>query len=814
MKKMKLMFPTKALKMAKLLTALMLSITLLTITATPLTASQLDDYLDIQEFIREQNRRIAELEDEIRNMGTGIVRLVSPQNLNLEAGESREVTITVRNVGTQNVHSLFTVASPSGQSPFTVEFLRNSNNIAQLNANAQRNMTLRITVDENAEAGNHTISLNHYFRNEQGVTDDSSDTINVRIGGTVGTPRLEIRDMNTPSGRINVGQTGQISFEIRNTSTAEARNIRIEATPANEDIIVPMTANRIDIPSLAAGESRRVSFSFMPRDTAETRSYTVGFRVSFEPERGERISFEQSAAFNVFNPDDDENESVARLEIRNMTVPSGRVNVGQTGQISFYLFNGGETEARNIRVEASVPEGANAVVPMTSNIQTVQTLAPGESRRVSFSFSPRDAAVTRSYAVRFNTTFQLERGGETESFEQFASFNVYNPDEDDEIEGRNQIPRVIVSEYSLYPSVPRAGHEFEMTITFRNTNSSRSVNNVRILMEEVMATNLPGQTNNHFAGFTPVGGSNTLFVENLAPRGEVTMVLRFTTSAEAMSGTHNMRISFDYQDQDFAMHEASEQISISVAQVTRLELANVNVMEFASVGSPVWFSFDVINSGRVNLSSIRVRTEGPFDVTDAGGETGRFIGNLNAQRTVGFDGRFVPLEPGQHQGEFIVTGEDTTGAIVELRTPFNIFVEGGWGMDGEFGDWEMDGGFDPGGGMRPGGGMGIVRPGGGGVYIDDGMGGFDNDRNNSGGGSFLRNIFMREVITAPDWWQEDFMGPFNPADAPMMGIEPTYEIRLGVVIGAIAGILAVIAVPVVIIISKKKSKLNFDDDDL
>jgi hypothetical protein len=440
----------------------------------------------------------------------------------------------------------------------------------------------------------------------------------------------------------------------------------------------------------------------------------------------------------------------------------------------------------------------------TANIQTIRSLAPGASQRVSFTFSPQREAVTRSYAISFRTTFENENG-DSESFVQFASFNVYNPDEDDDDDAM-QIPRVMVSDYFLYPPIPQAGHEFEMTITFRNTSASRSVNNIRILMEEVMTQNAPGQGQGqqHFAGFSPVGGSNTLFVDFLAPLGEVTKVLRFTTSGEATSGAHTKRISFDYQDQDFRTHEASQQISISVAQVARLELRNVQITTpFAQVGSPVRFELTVINSGRVNFGNVRVRTEGPFDVAHAGGEEGEFMGELRLQRMNNFLGQFVPKEPGMQEGVFIVTGEDPTGAVIEARYPFFISVEPGWDMGDDF----MGGDFPDawnGGGRFPDGGM-VIFP-------EDG-GRFPMDMHGEEEPGFFTRIFTREAFVAPEWWNSDFDGPFNADTAAMFGIQPERQARWIAVIGAAAAVIAAIAIPIIIILSKKRSNMNFDDDD-
>jgi len=747
-------------------------------------------------------------------IGIGIVGLVSPHNVVVEAGDDIDVTVVLRNVGSQPLYDLFTLAAPSNFAPFEVEFLRNTNRIAMLGVNAQRNVTMRIIVDENADPGDHFIELNHFFNDVDGRNATSSDRINVRIEGEDREANVRLSGFQTVhTGALAPEQTFTVSANIQNIGDAAARDVRVsfpENMRAADNIFVTSDLNNALFQTMDAGHSSVLNFTFQTSSDIETGAHTILFEVSFREETGNEITREVFPFIvNVYSPEDDEDDELTTLEVRGVTAPTGRVNVGQNGTISFDLYNTGGFEARNIRVEAT-PENENAIVPMTANVQTLRSLATGASHRVSFSFSPRDSAVTRSYAVRFRISFENESGDATDSFDQFVSFNVYNPDEEDDDDETLQIPRVMVSDYILYPPVPQAGREFEMTITFRNTSATRSVNNIRILMEEVMTQNAPGMGqggHQHFAGFSPVGGSNTLFVDFLAPLGEVTKVLRFTTSGEATSGAHTKRISFDYQDQDFRTHEASQQISISVAQVSRLELRNVEIMPFAQVGSPVRFSFGVINSGRVNLGSVRVRMEGPFDTAHAGGEEGEFIGPLNLQRTVEFHGQFVPNEAGMQAGAFIVFGEDPTGAMVEVRYPFTIMVEGGWDMEGDFmgGDSpDMWFGDDM---------MGRPFPGDGGDFHFDGGGRFPMDAAGQDEPGIITRLFTREVAVAPEWWNSEFDGEFTTDMAAMHGIAPERQTRWAAVAGAIALVALAIGIPIGYVVRKKNSKLGFDDEE-
>ena len=606
------------------------------------------------------------------------LRLLNPQNITVARGEVVYVPITVRNIGTHTAFNVLTQVRASAGSPFYVEFVDSTNHVAQITENAQRNMMLRITVDENAEPGNDfAINLEHFFRNHARVNlPPTTDTIRVRVVGVAQEPTIRVGGFRSHNvAPIQPGQRFSASININNMGEADARDVVVSLPNMSADAIFFVgDPNDLVIPSLEAGGEVTKNFMFQASERLSGGTLPIDFTVSFRDSGGslheETITFFVNIAVGA----------IPNLEIINLVTPVGRVMVGETGTFTFTLQNVSTTEARNIRVEA-IPED-DSIVPMgTPGIQNITSLAPGAEVSLTFSFSPRERAVTRSYTINFSVSFLDVPSGERITIPQFVAFNVYNPEERDEPDDdrRVQIPRVIVSNYSVYPLIPRAGREFDMSITFRNTNMTRSVNNIRITLESLEGT--PGQG----AVFTPVGGSNTLFVDFLGPGEEITKNLTFFTVNDALPRSYNMRVEFEYQCQDFAEFRASENLSITVAQVVRLETDGISIPSMGTVGGNIWLRFSVLNSGRVPLYGMRIRVDGPFD----GSEFNRFIGNLAAQRQISYDGQFRPLEEGTHEGAIVIYGEDATGAIIEYRHDFTILVDEGFAMGG----WDFGGDF-------------------------------------------------------------------------------------------------------------------------
>ena len=611
-----------------------------------------------------------------------ILRMTSTNNISVEPGEVLELTVTLRNVGTDAAINVFTVGATSAEAPFSLDFLRNTNSVNRIGSNSNRNMTLQITVDANAVPGSqHSIRLDHFYRDANNHTHESSDTIHVRIAGEVGEPNVRLGSFQMNQGTLAPGQTFTVVANIENAGTREARDVQVSPI-STDNIFFTGDASQFAFRTMAPGHSGQLHFTFQTDTRIESGTFRLDFIVSYRDENGNRLD-DQTFEFRVHVYAPEEVAAIANVEIRNLVTPTARLHVGRTDDISFFLYNVGETEVRGIQVQAHPETG---LVPMSLDTIIVPVLAPGQGVELAFSFMAVDSptTLTRTHTVRFNIS-----DGDDLSFNRFAAINVYNPRQDDEedpddpLGGRFQIPRVIVSEYSVYPIIPRAGREFDMEITFRNTNNILSVNNIRITLEAMEAVD------GHGSVFVPVGGSNTIFIDYLAPGGEVTRNLTFFTVPDAAPRSYNLRVVMDYQDAEMRSHEASEQLSISVAQTTRLEVIWQRPLpEFASAGDMIFFEYRATNTGRVDLFNVRTRMESDyFDTSDAGGH----IGQLRAQSVMNFSGRFmVPFEPGEFHGTIVLYGEDVAEAIVEYRYDFTIVVGEAWIGGGGFDDWGFD----------------------------------------------------------------------------------------------------------------------------
>jgi len=590
------------------------------------------------------------------------IRLVQPQSVVLTPGEVRYVDLVVRNIGNAPASNSLITATADG--PFSIEFLNNDNILGNMGQNASRTVRARLTADASADAGIYSINLEFAFRGARDANNETSnDSISVRIDTGTRTPRITLRDFSVNQGQIFAGDSFVISAYLLNQGEGAAYNVQASIADGldAEGIFLSGSPNAPFLQTVQPGYHGVVSFAFTASDRITSGTFPIVFELSGRDSAGEDISERFTYFVTVIAPATGVNR--AFVSISNISTSGGIVGVNERSTVSMQVTNSGSLAARNIRITAT-PLDTEAIVPQSANVQSISVLEPGASQSLYFVFSPTSEATSQYHMVGFEITYDTGISGdlETDSFEQFVGINVYNPDSD---ENRGSRPRMLVSAYSVYPMIVSAGQEFDLSLTFQNTSSTRSVHNIKITLQAVEYEERSG------AVFTTVGASNTLFIESLGPREEAYRQLRMFTVPNAHPRTYNIEVVFDYEDEDFEEFTETEQLSINVRQVTRLEVSNLQIPSHATLFNPVFVDFNIFNSGRVALSNLRVEMEGNFDT--AGMEI--IAGNMGRGNSASFSGQFTPEEPGEQHGVLIVSGEDETFELIEVRHEFTIFVE-------------------------------------------------------------------------------------------------------------------------------------------
>ena len=175
-------------------------------------------------------------------------------------------------------------------------------------------------------------------------------------------------------------------------------------------------------------------------------------------------------------------------------------------------------------------------------------------------------------------------------------------------------PKIIVGSYSINPSPAMAGEVFTATVTLKNTNEKRSVQNMAV----TVSCDSPN--------FLLQNESNVIYIKKLSKGAETDLSLTYKTDLETPAGRYNIMLAVEYDDSDAATLSSSGTVPVTISQPLRVEMETPQIPTEVNAGDTMPLSFQVMNMGRSNVYNVRIELSADGLIPS---ETA-FIGNMEA----------------------------------------------------------------------------------------------------------------------------------------------------------------------------------------
>lgn len=605
-----------------------------------------------------------ENEEDKEPAGQPNVTIVNGPVFDVVAGEVNEVNINVKNLSSSIAKSVVLMPkfAEITDNPLKITTKSGSTNIVGISGNASQTITLLVDVDKTAPTQTYTVDIKFSYFNTDGVNYDSTSTIYFKVKNVNTEGSMLLENFSLEPDGLEAGGTGKISAVVRNRGPLNIYDVEVSISDLDPAVISAVGESSKKFPNFHAGTQETVSFNLSAGAEVAAGSYPVTFNIVGKDENNKEYKMSQKYYVSVGGSSSGKK---SELEIRNLAEPEGVYGVNQNFDVAFELFNKGDAEAKNIKVTAKeYGEGGN-IVPKSSSVISVDKLEPGASCPVSFTFAATGASVTRNYTVEL--AVEYEQNGKTVTFNQYAGANVSNPDNDKEDEDKKESkPKIIVSEYKADPIIVNAGEEFDLYMTFLNTHAVKNVKNVKMFL--TMAEETSKDTESTGNVFTPVDSSNTFYFDSIPSKGTVTKQMRLFTVPDAQPKTYTLTVNFEYEDEEGNEYTATELLGINVQQMTKVETSEIAMPPTAEVGMPVSLYFDLYNTGKVDLSNLKVVIEGDIDTTTKS----VYIGNCKSGESSYYEGSFSVLNEGENNVKLTISYDDPSGKVIEKVSEYTI----------------------------------------------------------------------------------------------------------------------------------------------
>ncbi len=606
------------------------------------------------------------------------LKIQSNTMISASPGDEFTEELMIKNISSFYAYNILVQAEAGGSSiPYEMEFINRSNVKSSVQNTGIMKTYIKFKIDQNAATGTYPITLHYSFTNKDKQSFTGSDQIFLKINNTQNFPVVVLNDFKMSKEKITAGENVTLQMKLENTGKLGARDVQVALTSlSTEGITLYKDSNMAYFPVFNTDSQNTLTFEFTSNPNMETGSYPAVFKVSYKDVEGNDYSKEYTCYINVIAKDEDDDEKKSNLNIISMQSPTGVYEVGQIFEIKMQIKNSGENDASNVTIKAKTPEG-DTIVPRSTDTLSIPLIKAGESVPLSFSFSPTSASRTKNYSIGFDVEYETgakleDKTKEKYNFSQYAGVNVTNPEgdkednkEDEKEDEKKSTPKIIVSKYVCSPVIVEAGKKFDLNLTFKNTHSQKTANNIKLYLTAEDETEEKGNV------FSPDNSSNTFYIDKIPPKGEVNHVFKMFAVPDAKPRTYTLKINFEYEDDELNTFETTELVGINVKQSAGFDTSEIVFPEYAVLGEPVSLNFEIYNTGKVTLSNFMIKAEGDFDTSGAS----IYIGNFDSGSSEYYEGMLTPTQTGECKGRLIISYDDTDGEHREDIREFTVNVD-------------------------------------------------------------------------------------------------------------------------------------------
>lgn len=159
-------------------------------------------------------------------------------------------------------------------------------------------------------------------------------------------------------------------------------------------------------------------------------------------------------------------------------------------------------------------------------------------------------------------------------------------------------PVVYISKTVLEPTTAQAGEGFTMTVTLKNSITTKYVRNMLVTVD----------TGNVQIDLEE--DSNIFPIEKIDRGGEVELTLHFSTEPAISSGKYPINFSFKYDSSKTLNLSSNGSTVVEIQQPANMELVMPRFADSVSVGETVPVTFQVMNMGRSSMYNVRCVVSG------------------------------------------------------------------------------------------------------------------------------------------------------------------------------------------------------------
>jgi len=599
--------------------------------------------------------------------------LLKDDEMVLKPGQKKHMILPIRAVNSY-MHSAFVSIDVKEGFPFTITNVIISEKgdgipTYQVSNYGTTYVEFDITVRETAQIGSYPIVISVTALNQNlGEKYTLNLDMNFSISKELTPAQISLSDVSVRNAQV--GNDTLMIFRLRNDGEISALNTYVSAnygTGESSTGIIPLYQTpKIKVGDLTAGKDDYMSLPIRILPTAEAGLKTVTLNLEYKDVDGEAFTISHDIFVEVSKKDNAPSIVVEDISIKGTLEPGNNVTVVAT------LNNYGETAAKDVTIkvdEASEGFGPSGLIKnyFTESLW-IGSIKAEDKRNADIPLTISTHATGGIKTLNILISYKDDKGT---TYETKATIypDVIAPEEGE----KEQVsaPTLIISNYSTDTEELRAGSIFNFTFDLTNTHSSVGAKNITVTVSQ--KDNI----------FTPTQGSNSFFIQRIAPGESSQNTLEMKVRADAMTNTYPIILTVEYEYDGIKANPVTgnvekekyePELNLQAVENSRPVVDYVNVYSYDGnvvVGNPATLTFEFYNMGKSPLNNVVATVEGDFVKSDG---NMYFVGTLAAGTPSFVEFDVIPNVEGMAKGTVKITFEDSNGDEIEYIKEFESMV--------------------------------------------------------------------------------------------------------------------------------------------
>ena len=523
--------------------------------------------------------------------------------------------------------------------------------------------TFSFTVDRKAETGYKTLVLKAVDPNDASKVLCSRNvyvdvTENINSFSSLGEASINVTYSISGSESLTAGEVNFLKLTLFNRGNSPVNNAKVTIEMPNGFTIQSGPASR-NIGTFSIGDTASVDYPVVVDSGMITGSYPITVTVS-----GVRGDQTKEASEAIYIPligkdkEEDKDESIPLLIVDSFDYGGSSVmKRGAEFTLKLTFLNTGSKEITKAVI--NVLDASGAIVPVGKSYIQIDSIKPDEKVEKSIVLrTVADTDVTQTtLGVDMNYYYEPDHLQNQSNYP--ISLSIEKKPEEDEKKGGVSNPILMVTNYGLGENnYVMAGKDFPLSLTITNT-SAKTLRNIKVTVTDSTGSVLPAQ------------GSNSFFINSIAPGASYGKLLSMTVNNDAVAGNSTIAVNMSYEDLDGGTYSSADTITIPVTQEDRLVIDDVLDPGYLMAGEMGYAQIKYYNMGKTTLNNLRIAVSGDFMID---GDSSQYIGNMANGRSDYFSFNFIPNGEGEMHGKATFTFENAQGdeQVMEKEFTFNI----------------------------------------------------------------------------------------------------------------------------------------------